>query len=145
MLQLLKSRCTHAMLLASVFKAILLQCEMVFLAPCACSAHASWILQPSSIIFPADIHHSLTAGVTNPEMTFGDELQDPPPKRRRKEGKAAAAEAAAAQADAAEPSGAELADSEPAELTRTGAAQVVADADATIPTSTGKDAGSIKP
>ena len=95
---------------------------------------------------------AVASGAANPEMTFGDEIQDPKPKRRRKAGKAGKAGTAddeeagtstAGIAEASQPSssglaaGNELADSEPAELTRTGAADVVADADKTVPRSTG--------
>ena len=78
-------------------------------------------------------------------MTFADMPEDPVPKRRkqskaRKAGKAGeeecGAEAAAVLRSEAGGSGAaaglEEADSEPAELTRTGAAEVAADADVSI-------------
>ena len=78
-------------------------------------------------------------------MNFGDVSEAPKPKRRKaskagKSGKAAAhkeGEEAVAMEDSpsgtnadasGEPASSELADSEPAELTRTGAAEVVADA-----------------
>lgn len=83
-------------------------------------------------------------------MTFGDEIQAPAPKRRKagKKGKAAEQEEDTAGAGDPNPSGSgalasgvasatELPGSEPAELSRTGAAEVVADADATIPSSQG--------
>lgn len=83
-------------------------------------------------------------------MTFGDEIQAPASKRRKagKKGKAAQQEEDAEGAGDPDPSGSgavasgvasasELPGSEPAELTRTGAAEVVADADATIPSSQG--------
>lgn len=82
------------------------------------------------------------AGVANPEMTFADTSQDPVPKRRKqtkagKAGKAGeegqGAEAAvAAVGHAGTAAGAEEAASEPAELTRTGAAEVAIDADVSI-------------
>ncbi|DBB02839.1 TPA: hypothetical protein ACH3X1_013664 [Trebouxia sp. C0004] len=85
-------------------------------------------------------------------MTLGDEIQDPAPKRRKagRKGKAAQQEEDAGGAvvsRGASPSGtgdvapgpaAELPDSEPAELRRTGAAEVAADADAVLPSSQGK-------
>ena len=83
--------------------------------------------------------------MANPEMTFADMSEDPVPKRRkqskaRKAGIAAVeehgTEAAAALSGEASGSGAaaglEEAYSEPAELTRTGAAEVAADADVSI-------------
>ena len=75
-------------------------------------------------------------------MTFGDEIQAPAPKRRKagKKGKAVQQEEDAEGGVAAagtSPSGSDAVASEPAELTRTGAAEVVADADATIPSSQG--------
>lgn len=82
------------------------------------------------------------AGVANPEMTFADTSQDPVPKRRKqtkagKAGKAGeegqGAEAAvAAVGHAGTAAGAEEAASEPAELTRFGAAEVAIDADVSI-------------
>ncbi len=85
-------------------------------------------------------------------MTFGAEIQDPAPKRRKagRKGKAAQQEEDAGGAVVsmgAIPSGtaavapglaAEMPDSEPAELSRTGAAEVAADADATLPSSQGE-------
>lgn len=66
-------------------------------------------------------------------MTFGDEIQDPAPKRREagKKGKAAQQEEDAGAA-------VEMPDSEPAELSRMGAAEVAADADASLPSSEGE-------
>jgi hypothetical protein len=92
------------------------------------------------------------AGVANSEMTFGDEIQDPAPKRRKagRKGKAAQQEEDAEGAVVSmqpSPSGtgavalrpaAEMSDSEPAELSRTGAAEVAADADATLPGAQGE-------
>ena len=103
----------------------------------------------------------LPVGVANSEIAFGDSVEDPPPKKRRKAGTKAAATAAAAagqdEGDAAaaaatatfahldppadppanlaqdEPDGG----SEPAELTRTGAEAIVADAAATLPVKRG--------
>lgn len=79
------------------------------------------------------------AGVANPEMTFADTSEDPVPKRRkqskaRKAGEGEhAAQASAAPCGEARGSeaaaGLEEATLEPAELTRTGAAEVAADAD----------------
>ncbi|KAL3160296.1 hypothetical protein ABBQ38_009688 [Trebouxia sp. C0009 RCD-2024] len=84
-------------------------------------------------------------GVANPEMTFADMSEDPVPKRRKQSkartaGKAAEekkdVEAAAASTAGASRSGTaaglEEAASEPAELTRTGAAEVAADADVSL-------------
>ncbi|KAL0017809.1 hypothetical protein WJX77_008582 [Trebouxia sp. C0004] len=94
-------------------------------------------------------------GVANSEMTFGDEIQDPAPKRRKagRKSKAAQQEEAAGGAVAsmgpspsndhavALSSAAEMPDSEPAELSRTGAAAVAADAAATLPSSQGQGKG----
>lgn len=87
----------------------------------------------------------MSAGVANPEMTFADMSEDPVPKRRKQSkartaGKAAEekkdVEAAAASTAGASRSGTaaglEEAASEPAELTRTGAAEVAADADVSL-------------
>lgn len=90
----------------------------------------------------------MCAGVANPEMTFADMSEEPVPKRRKQSkartaGKAGkeeqdtdAAAAAAASNDSASRSGTaagpETSASEPAELTRTGAAEVAADADGCI-------------
>ena len=80
----------------------------------------------------------LFAGVANPEMTFGGVSEAPVPKRRRKAIKAGSqpSEGQPGAALQTSPSGAqqsdlasEAADSEPAELMRAGAADVVADAD----------------
>ena len=84
-------------------------------------------------------------------MTFADTSEDPVPKRRkqskaRKAGKAGeeeqAEEAAAAAVNDASRSGSAAglgeAASEPAELTRTGAAEVAADADVSIASPQGK-------
>ena len=88
------------------------------------------------------------AGVANPEITFGDPIDDPPPKRRRKAGKAdtagTAADKGAVQNSTAEAAAtangadAELDTAEPAELTRTGAEETVAHAAASIPAKRGK-------
>ena len=75
-------------------------------------------------------------GVANSEMTFGDEIQDPKPKRQRKADKAIEA----GSAGIADPAAGEAAASEPAELTRTGAAEVVADADSSVPATKGESA-----
>ncbi len=66
-------------------------------------------------------------------MTFGDEIPDPAPKRRKagKKGKTA-------QQEEDEGVAVEMPDSEPAELSRTGAAEVAADADAVLPSSQGE-------
>ena len=66
-------------------------------------------------------------------MTFGDEIQDPAPKRRKagRKGKDAQQEEDAGGAVV-------MSDSEPAELSRTGAAEVAADADAVLPSSQGE-------
>lgn len=66
-------------------------------------------------------------------MTFGDEIQDPAPKRRKagRKGKVAQQEEDAGGAVV-------MPDSEPAELTRTGAAEVAANADAVLPSSQGE-------
>ncbi len=66
-------------------------------------------------------------------MTFGDEIQDPAPKRRKAGGKGKAAQQ---EEDAG--GAVEMPDSEPAELSRTGAAEVAADADAVLPSSQGE-------
>lgn len=89
----------------------------------------------------------MSAGVANSEITFGDTIDDPPVKKRHKAGKAgmAAAEEAAQKAEAVtsgSPDQAEAqlaaADSEPAELTRTGVKETVADAAAGVPPKSGK-------
>ena len=76
-------------------------------------------------------------GVANPEMTFGDEIQDPKPKRKRKADKAIEA-GSAGTAGIAGTAADGAAASEPAELTRTGAAEVVADADLSVPATKGE-------
>ena len=86
-----------------------------------------------------------TPGVANPEMTFADTSEGPVPKRPKqskacKAGKAGEEEHAARAAavlsgearGSAAAAGLEEAYSEPAELTRTGAAEVAADADVSI-------------
>lgn len=100
------------------------------------------------------------AGVANPEMTFADTSGDPVPKRRKqsKAGKAPKAskaveaederdaEAAAAELDETAHSGSlKAADSEPAELARTGAAEVAADAEVSIAEPPGTVRGSSGP
>lgn len=107
--------------------------------------------------FHIDQHQSLLAGVANSEMTFGDTSEAPASKKQRKAGKAGkksqpeedkGEEAAAAMKTSPSGSNAtggmaepEIADSEPAELTRTGAAEVVADADASVPSARGIQTG----
>ena len=87
------------------------------------------------------------AGVANPEITFGEPIDDPPPKRRRKAGKADTAGTAAnkgalqnstAEAAATNGAEAELDTPEPAELARSGAGETEAHAAASIPAKRGK-------